>query len=488
MSGWDNVRMSSLKYTALRGIIWSFLDKVINQAASFVLLVYLSRVLLPEDFGLIAMLAIFLAIAQSLVDSGFSQALIQKSRKVTEEDLSTVFYVNLFISVLLYGMLFLSAPMIADFYSQPELVVLSRVLFIVVVINAVAVVPRSTLLIAIDFKTQSMINSISTLISAGVAFYMVVNDFGYWSLVGMNISKSLVNTIFLLVFSNWYPRWLFSVQSLQRLFKFGANLLVSGIVATIVQNLYTVLIGRYFNPTQVGYFQQGYNYTNLLSITLTSVIQGVTYPVMTSIQEDKDRLVKIYVKVMGVVSLITFPTFIGFAAIAEEFVFLFLGDKWQPIIPILIVLSFARLITPISSLNLNILNARGRSDLFLRTDLSKLPITIVALIIAVPYGILSVAIAQLCCVFISFFINAYYPGKLFGFGVKEQLKQIFPIAIASMTMFLSITFIELDDLGLQILIKIIVGVVAYIVCCWALKIPAFMDVLNMVSVRLKSKF
>jgi teichuronic acid exporter len=468
----------------VQGVLWSLLDKVINQAGQFILLIYLSRVLSPSDFGLIAMLAIFLAVAESLINSGFSQALIQKSTKVTEVDLSTVFYVNLVLSGLLYVILYISAPAIASFYSQPELIELSRVLFLVVIINATAIVPRSKLLIAINFKSQGLINSASMIVSTIVAVYMVSEGFGYWSLVGMNVAKSLTSSLLLIVFSKWLPQLLFSWDSFKSLFKFGSNLLIAGIVASTVQNLYTILIGRYFNTAQVGYFQQGYNYTNILAGTLSSIIQGVTYPVMTSIQEDKERLIGVYTKVMGVVTLVTFPVFFGFAAISEEFVLIFLGEQWKAIIPILIVLSFARLITPISALNMNILNARGRSDLFLKTDMCKIPMIIIALFIAIPYGIMAVAIAQLFSVFMSFFINAYYPGKLFGFGARAQLKQIFPIAIASLIMYLSIAFIKFDSLEIQMLTKILVGGGVYIALCWAFKVSAFTDVSNIIFSRL----
>lgn len=477
--------MIDLKKKTMKGLVWSLIDKIINQLGSLILLVYLSRILSPSDFGLIAMLAIFLAVAQSLIDSGFSQALIQKSGNVTENDLSTVFYVNLVVSILLYCVLYVSAPVIASFYNQPELIDLSRVLFVVVIINAIALVPRSKLLIEIDFKTQGVINTASMVVSAIVTIYMVYDDFGYWALVGMNLTKSLINSILLIAFSKWYPKWVFSMASFKVLFSFGSNILIAGVIATAVQNLYSILIGRYFNATQVGYFQQGFNYTNILAATLSSVIQGVTYPVMTSIQEDKERLIQVYIKVMGVVALLTFPIFVGFAAVAEEFVFIFLGDKWSPIIPILIVLSFARLITPMSGLNLNILNARGRSDLFLKTDLSKLPMTIAAIFIAIPYGILGMAISQLITTFISFFINAYYPGKLFGFGAKQQLKQIFPIVIASFCMYMSIIFIDLDSIELQFFAKIMVGAVVYTFLCWVFKVTAFIDASSIILSRFK---
>ncbi|MGS2721762.1 lipopolysaccharide biosynthesis protein [Paraglaciecola aestuariivivens] len=473
----------NLKHKAIKGIVWSFLDKVINQAGNFVLLIYLSRVLSPSDFGLIAMLTIFLAISQSLIDSGFSQALIQKSHNVTKEDLSTVFYVNLLVSVFLYLLLYISAPSIAAFYDQPNLIDLSRVLFIIVIINALALVPKAKLIIAVDFKSQGLINSAAMVISAAVAVYMVRNDYGYWALVGLNLTKALINTTLLIICSRWIPAWLFCFKSFKKMFAFGSNLLLAGLVATTVQNLYSVLIGRHFNAAQLGYFQQSANYTNIVATTLSSIIQGVTYPIMTSIQEDKERLVQVYVKVMGMVTLVTFPVFVGFAAVSEEFVLMFLGEKWRPIIPIVLILCFARLITPISALNLNILNARGRSDLYLKTDLSKLPMTIAALFIAIPYGILAVAVAQLITTFISFFINTYYPGKLFGFGAKEQFKQIIPVATASMVMYLSITFITNDSLAIQMIIKVLVGSIVYIGMCRYLKITAFLDVTKIIFER-----
>jgi teichuronic acid exporter len=475
--------MSDLKKKARNGIAWSLLDKVVNQSGNFILLIYLSRILSPSDFGLIAMLAIFLAVTQSLIDSGLSQALVQRSHKITQEDLSTVFFLNLTISIVLYSCLYFVAPYISTFYSQPDLVPLSRIIFIIIIINSFMIVPKAILTIAVDFKSLSIANTISTLISAIVAVYMVKNNYGYWSLVGMNMSRAFSIALLYFSLTRWLPSLIFSLESFKRLFSFGSKLLVAGLVATTVQNLYTVMIGRHFSASQVGYYQQGNNYTNILSETISSVVQGVTYPLMTSIQEDTKRLVEIYIKVMGVVTLITFPVFIGFMAIAEEFVVLFLGEKWISIVPILIILSFARMITPISVLNLNILNAKGRSDLFLKTDLAKLPLSIGALVVALPYGIKAIAIAQVVSVFISFFINAYFPGKLFGFGAMAQLRQIFPVVTASLVMFLMIYGIQLDSLWLQLILKVVLGAFVYFSVCKILKVKALDDIKKILNNR-----
>ncbi|ABV86734.1 polysaccharide biosynthesis protein [Shewanella pealeana ATCC 700345] len=471
----------SLKSKALYGVAWSIFDKLVNHLGSFLLLIYLSRVLTPSDFGLIAMLAVFLAVAQSLTDSGFSQALIQKSNSATEDDFSTVFYVNLILSSSLYLLLYISAPTIADFYSSPVLVDLSRILFIIVIIDAIALVPRSKLAIVLDFKTLGLVNSVSTIISALVAIIMVNSGLGYWSLVGLSLTKSIITSLLLVIVTRWCPKLKFSRVSFSSLFSFSSNLLIAGTVARIVQNLYAVMIGRYFNATQAGYFQQAFSYTEMLSSAVTSVTQGVSYPLMTSIKDDRDRLIGIYKKVMGVITFVAFPVFIGFAAVAEEFVLILLGEKWKEVIPILMVMSLSRLFTPISSLNLGILNASGRSDLFLKTDLSKVPMVVGALFIAIPYGIFWVACAHLTTTFISFFINAYYPGKMFGFGALKQIKQMLPIAGISVVMFFSIYFIKFDNLLFQFIIKIIVGIFIFVLFCLIFKPAAFIDIRSLLG-------
>ena len=422
------------------------------------------------------MVAIFIALSDSLVDSGFSQALIQKSQSVTSTDYATVFYVNLLISCLVYVVLFFTAPLIALFYGQPELEPLSKVLFTIVIINALAVVPRSKLSIELNFKKQAVVNFVATLVSFVVTILMTKNGAKYWALVGMMLSKSIVIALLLPIACKWKPTREFSMESLKSMFSFGSKLLVAGLIATISQNLYSLVIGRFLGATQAGYFQQAQSYTSSLSATLNYIVQRVSFPLMTSIKENKEKLVQVYVKVMEIVVFFTFPIFIGLASIAEEFVAVFLGEKWEAIVPIIIVLSFTRLMTPISSLNMNILNARGRSDLFLKVDLIKLPLIIFTLTLAIPYGVVGIALAQLVNVLVSFFINSYYPGRLFKFGAIHQLKKIAPIAGASLIMYLSIHFIELQSSLAQMICKVIVGIIVYFVACHFLKVKAIKEI------------
>lgn len=446
----------------MQGFIWSISDRLINQLGYLAVTVYIARLIGPESFGLIGMLTIFMLLAESAVNNGFTQALIQRSQQLTEADASTIFYVNFGWGVAVYALLYFIAPYIADFYSEPVLVEISRVLFVVILINALSVVARAKLTINIDFKSQAIVSTISTFCSSIVGIYLALEGYGYWSLVWLLIVKSSISALGVWFFCRWLPKFTFSVESFKSLFKFGSNLMLAGFVATFVNNLYVALVGRYFNAAQVGYFTQATTLSNNLSQLISSTLQGVTYPIMTSVKEDNQRLVNIYTQLISITMLVSLPMLIGFAAVAEDFVKLTLGKDWLPVIPVLVALCFARTITPISAINLNILNAVGRSDLFLKVDLSKLPMTLVALFIAMPYGIEGLAWAMVCTSFIAFFINAYFPGKLFGFGGIAQLRVAYKYIIASAIMYFAVSLISISySLWLNLIVKIFIGAVIY---------------------------
>lgn len=453
----------SLKRQAIHGFIWSASDKLINQLGYLGVTVFIARIIGPESFGLIGMLTIFMLLAESAVNNGFAQALIQRSQQLTEADSSTIFYVNFGWGVAMYALLYFIAPFIADFYSQPVLIEISRVLFVIILINSLTVVARAKLTIEIDFKSQAIASTIATLFSSIVGVYLAIEGYGYWSLVWLLIVKSILNALGVWFFCRWLPKFIFSVESFKSLFKFGSNLMLAGFVATFVNNLYVALVGRYFNAAQVGYFTQATTLSNNLSQLISSTLQGVTYPIMTSVKEDNQRLVNIYTQLISITMLVSLPMLVGFAAVAEDFVKLTLGNDWLSVIPVLVALCFARTITPISAINLNILNAVGRSDLFLKVDLSKLPMTLVALFIALPYGIEGLAWAMVCTSFIAFFINAYFPGKLFGFGGIAQLKVAYKYIIASAVMYFAVSLISIShSLWLALLGKIFFGAVIYL--------------------------
>ncbi|MBE0491149.1 MAG: lipopolysaccharide biosynthesis protein [Sulfurospirillum sp.] len=475
----------TLKSQAIHGLSWSLADKLINQLGSLAVTIYLARLIGPESFGFIGMLMIFMLLAESVISGGFMQALVQRSKDLTEADSSTIFYVNMLWGLVMYVVLYVSAPFIAAFYRQPVLEDISRILFLVVIVNSLSIVARAKLTIAIDFKSQTIVGTIATLLSSSIAIWLAYLDYGYWALVWLILLKAFFTTVGLWFFCRWLPKLIFSRDSLKSLLGFGSYLMVAGFVATFVNNLYVALVGRYFSATNVGYFTQSVNLTNALSGVISSTLQGVTYPIMTSVKEDKERLVSIYKQLISITMLFSLPVLVGFAAIADSFVKLFLGDEWLAAIPLIVALSLARTITPISSINMNILNAVGRSDLFLKVDLSKLPMTLAALFIAIPFGIEALAWAMVTTSFIAFFINAYYPYKLFNFGPIKQLKIAFNYILASGVMYIVVVFVSICSGVLELVLKIAIGAVAYTLFLWLRKDEFFMKVVGEIVTKMK---
>lgn len=452
----------SLKQKAIKGFAWSLADKLVNQLGYLLVTIFLARIIGPESFGLIGMLTIFMLLAESVINGGFSAALVQRSHQLTRADESTVFYINMAWGLAMYALLYITAPLIAQFYKEPQLVDISRVLFVIVIINSFAVVVRAKLTINVDFKSLTIAGTLATFASSAMGIYLALNGYGYWSLVWLLVLKAVFGVISTWFFCRWWPQLIFSIESFKSLFKFGSNLMIAGFVSTFVNNLYIALIGRYFNATQVGYFTQATNLSNYLYQMLSSTLQGVTYPLLTSIKEDKERLVSIYKQLISITMLMSLPMLVGLAAVSKEFVSLFLGDEWIPVVPVLTALCFARAITPISAINMNILNAIGRSDLFLKVDLSKLPLTLGALIIAVPYGIEAVAWSMVVTSAVAFFVNAYFPGKLFGFGGWAQLKAARNYIVAAAVMYMTVSLLEFEaPLWLLLATKIVVGGLVY---------------------------
>lgn len=471
----------SLKSKAISGFFWSFFDKVGNNVIHFCVLLFLANVLGPEAFGLVGMLAVFVAVADSLVNSGFSQALIQRSKRATEDDFNTIFYVNIAIGVVLYLILFFSAPYIAQFYGDERLTFAAQVLFLSIVINAFSVVARATLTIEINFKSQMFSNTFATIAASVVGISMALLDFGYWSIVGLTLTRCLLDTALLLYFAAWKPRLAFSIQSLETLFSFGSKILAAGLVATIVNNLYVVLIGRFFDSTRVGYLTQATNLTNTVSKLITSLLQGVTYPIMTSVNDDEERMISIYKQLIQLTFFVTVPAMAGLAAVSSTFTDVFLSEEWAPIVPILALLALARLITPISAVNMNLLNAIGRSDLYLKIDLMKLPLTLTAVIISAPLGVNAVAMAILTTSIIAYFINAYYPGKFFKFGAIAQFKATWRILLSGAIMYGSVTFISLENEILTLILQVTIGALIYFASCFFMREPSMKQVVTLLK-------
>lgn len=457
-------------------MFWNATDRFSALAANFIITIILARILMPEDYGLIGMLSIFIAISQCFVDSGMNSGLIQK-KDVTDEDFSTVYVFNLIVSITFYLILFFSSPLIAAFYDKPQLVVLTRVLSVNIIINAFGIVQRSRLTINLDFKTIAKVNVISAILGGLTAIIFAYKGFKVWALVIQISVRSVTSILLLWILSGWTPSFIFSRHSFNKLFGFGSKLLLSELYSKTFLNIYNITIGKAYSVADLGFYTKAKGFVELASETLAGVLHQVTYPIMSSIQNQKERMIYVYQRLLSMTAFIILPTLTLIALLADPLVRLLLTDKWAPSIELLQWLCFARIVNPISMINLNILRAIGRSDLYLIVNISKSPIVILALIITVPYGLKAIVVGSVIASWIGFFINAYMPGKLFGYGALKQLRDMTPVICATAIMAMIVvgfTFF-LDNLLLKISVGISVGIFSYFMASHLLRIKEFKE-------------
>ncbi|WP_221932409.1 lipopolysaccharide biosynthesis protein [Carboxylicivirga sp. M1479] len=422
-----------LKQRAVKGVMWSAIQRFSSQGVQFVLGLILARLLSPSDYGLIGMLAIFLAISDTFIDSGFSTALVQK-KDCDELDYSTSFYFSGAVGFLFYALLFLFAPLIAGFYDEPQLVQLTRVLGLTLIVNSLAIVQRAKFTINIDFKSQTKAAVSAIVISGGVGIYLAYAGFGVWALVVQNLLRRSLDLIILWCISKWMPRHGFSFQRFKDLFSFGSKLLLSGLLDTFFKNIFTIVIGKVFSAQSLGFFTRAKQFSEFPSSNITTIIQRVTFPVLSVVQNDDFRLREGYRKIIRMAALVVFPLMMGLAALAKPLVITILTAKWSETVWMLQIMCFAMMWYPIHAINLNVINVKGRSDLFLRLEVIKKVITIIMLVITIPIGIKAMLIGQIATSLLALIINTYYTKRIINYGFWQQMKDIGPVLLLSLVM------------------------------------------------------
>ncbi|MBF1633363.1 MAG: lipopolysaccharide biosynthesis protein [Prevotella sp.] len=453
----------SLKQKTTKGIFWSTIERFSNQGMSFLFSVILARMLDPSDFGIIAMITIFFAVAQSFVDSGFSNALVRKTDR-REEDLSTCFYFNIGVGIMAYIVLFLIAPLVASFYNQPILSPIIRITGLGVVLNSLCVVQQALFTIKIDFKSQAKVTLSATIISGIVGVILAYQGYGVWALVWQGVVMTSARMALLWLMSKWRPTTGFSKSSFNYLFGYGSKLLASGLLDTIYNNIYPIVIGKFYTPAQLGNYSRALSFAQLPSSNITSILQRVTFPVLSTIQDDIPRLQANYRRLLKLSAFIIFPLMMGLAAVAFPMIRLILTPKWEGCSLYLQIICFALMWYPIHAINLNLLQVKGRSDLFLRLEIIKKIVGVCIMCITIPLGITAMCIGMVASSLISLFINTYYTGKLIDIGYLKQMRDLTPIFINSLIMGGIVYFsIQISDNDiLQLSLSIIVGVLSYI--------------------------
>jgi len=471
----------SLKQQSISGVVWSSIEKFSFQGINFVIAIILARMLSPSDFGLVGMLAIFIAFSQVFIDSGFSSALIQKQNR-TDADFSTSFWVNLFISVFFFVLLFVFAPHIAKFYGISELTSITRAIATTLIINALCAVHKTKLVIAVDFKTQAKASFPSTVLSGIIAIVCAYEGCGVWALVYQSILNSVFTTVFLYILVRWIPKFSFSKESFHTLFSFGSKLLMASIIHTIYSNSHSLVIGKIFNATSLGYYTRANQFSVLAATNASGIISRVTFPILSEIQNDLERLSKIYRKYIKLACFVFFPMMTGLAALAPPIIHLLLGDVWRPTIILLQLLCFAAMWDPLCSININLLYVKGRSDLVLKLEIIKKTLAITILIISAFFGLKAICIGQICYSCVAVFLNTYYTGKLIDLPYYKQIKDVFPYLILSITMGIIVLFgsLFITKPILQIVIGIPFGLVFYCLVAYVLELDAMQELKRLI--------
>ncbi|SER60122.1 lipopolysaccharide biosynthesis protein [Salisediminibacterium halotolerans] len=416
---------SGLTNKTLKGLSWSFIDLIAKQGIQFLTLVLLARLLVPEHFGLIGMVMVFVALSHTLIDSGFGQALIREET-LERIDYNTAFMYNFVFSALLAAAIFFSAPLISRFYGEEQLVPILQVISLAVMFQAFAIVPRTMLTRSVDFKTQSKVSITASVTSGALAVGAALLGFGVWSLVARIVFDKLITSAMLMWVNRWLPNLAFSGPRFRKLFRFGSRLMVSNLINTAYENSYYVLIGRMYTPQMLGYYANAVEFRDGFQASITMSIQRVTYPVLSSIQSDRERLSYGFRKVMNLTAFLFFPMMTGLAAIAPEFIPLLLGPQWIPAVLYFQLLCIAAMLYPVHAINLNILKVKNRSDLFLKIELLKTIVSVLLLIGAVllDAGVTGFIVAAIIGMHAGLFFNTYYSGIEIDYGTAAQIRDL----------------------------------------------------------------
>lgn len=453
---------NTLKKKTVNGLLWNLAEKFSCQLVTFVVGVILARLLSPADYGLIAMTSIFVGISQVLVDSGFSSALIQKIDR-TDLDYSTAFVVNIFLSGVICALLCIFSPFISDFYEEPVLKWIICFCGFKIFLSSFVTVQATRLSANLEFRTKSRIAIINSLISAVVAICMAYSGYGAWSLVVPEAFTIVSSAVMYWHFQHWFPGIRFSKGSFGKLFAFGSRLLVSSLLEIIYNNLYTIVIGKKFKTSQLGLYSKAQSFAYLPIGVLYGVISNVTYPTLSTLQNNKERLTDAYRKMIRLAAFIVFPLMVGIAILAKPLVVVLLTEKWKDATIYLQILCFSFMWYPIHILNLNLLKVLGRSDLVLRLEMVKKVLGVFILIVSIPFGLLWMCVGQILYSVISLFINTYYTGQFINIGFFKQLVDFVPSLIYSFAMGVAIVILmmHIHSLLLQLLLGIVCGILVY---------------------------
>lgn len=474
----------SLKKQAAVGLVWTYSQQFGNQIIGFIVSIILARILLPEEFGLVGMIAVFVAIGNTLIHSGLTKSLI-RGENLDNEDYSTVFFYNLLASIVIYLVIFFSSPYIAIFYDQMELLNILRVYCLSFIVSAFSAVQLARLTRNLDFKTQTVIALPSAIVGGGLGIFLALEGYGVWSLVWSSLLSSIMNAIQLWIYSKWKPDLNFSVKKFKIHFNYGYKLTLSELLDRIFNNIFIIVIGKYFLPAQVGFYTRAESMKQFPVNNLTNALDRVTFPLFVAIQNDEVKLKSVYMKLIKIVVFVLTPVLTVLAVLAEPTFSLLFTDKWLPAVPYFQILCVTGVLLPLHSYNLNILNVKGRSDLFLKIEVFKKILILITLMVTIPLGIIAMLMGQVIISILAFFINAQYTVKFINYSAYQQLKDVAPTFLLSFIVGLVVYIIDTYQLNfnldvVRILIGSILGFILYLVSAYLLKFESLTELYKLI--------
>lgn len=455
----------NLKYQTKKGLYWKFAEQFSNYGIQFIIGIFMARMLSPEDYGLTALPAVFMAVSGVFVNGGFGTALIRKP-DLKEEDLATAFYYSMGVGFLCYIILFAASPWIADFYNAPVLKPLMRVTALSFLYSPIGTPQGVLLQKKLDFKTPTKISVVCRVLSGIIGITMAYSGYGVWALVISGLVAGIVGQVVTISVVRWYPKTKWSKESFHYLWNYGNKIMGSWLLGTLYENIAPVIIGKFFSPAQLGIYNRAQGYANMPSQNVTGTLKSVTFPVLSQIQDDNERLARSYRKMLRVSAYIVFPLMMMLAALARPLILAFITAKWESCIILLQIMCLSMMWYPIHAINLNLLEVKGRSDLFFRLEIIKRGVSLGILCCTLPFGLVAFCWGGVAGSMISLFINTYYTGKLIHVGYMRQMKDLAHIILLSFVMFGVVWgLIQLiPNIWLQIILGGLVGFVFYIGC------------------------
>lgn len=472
----------SIKNKTISGTIWSAADAFLGQGVTFLVGIILARLLTPAEYGLIGIVLIFTIILSSVVDSGFSNALIRK-KDTTDADYNTMFITNMVISIVLYVLLYFSAPLIAQFFARHELIDLCRVMGLILIIQALSITQTTLLTKQIDFKTKTKASLVSAIGSGVVGIGMACVGFGVWALVGQQISRNLLYTLALWALVRWWPKISFNKESFHYMWGFGWKLMVSGLLNNIWNQLYQVVVGKFYSPATLGQYTRSKEYAGIFSQNFTTIIQRVSYPALAEVQGDTDRMVLAYRKIIKVTMFITALSMILIGAMAEPLIYCLIGPQWGEAASYLPLICLSMVLYPLHSINLNMLQIQGRSDIFLYLEIVKKIISVIPLLLGVFVGIYYMLWGVVFTGIIAFFLNSYYTGKELKYTSWMQLKDISRSFELSFFIAIIVYFFKYLPISNWIILpmQLVVGGILIVLICEKSKMEEYLELKSIIN-------